>query len=64
MRTLADELEVPGTVIMYKTMSRQEAINRMKKILSTLEDKGYTKFNDVPEGKLKEEFVISVNGAI
>jgi hypothetical protein len=55
-RELRDELEVPGHVVMIRNMTVKEAVDRAKEIMDDWNENGFKKFNDVPEGKLKEEF--------
>ena len=45
-----------GRVVVLKSMSRADAVNRMKEIMDEWEKRGYEKTNDVPDGELKSEF--------
>lgn len=55
MRELKDELEVPGTAVLYQLWSPVDAIERIKAIIKQFEDKGYSNLKSVPECPEKEE---------
>ena len=57
-RELRDELEVPGHVVMIKSITVKEAKEKINKILDKYEQEGKSKLKEIPEGKDKEELRI------
>ena len=50
---LRDELELPGHIVAYVT--RDIVIKRIRELLDLFESKGWSKMNEIPESKDKEE---------
>ena len=48
---LRDALEVPGHVVMIKTISKHELLVEGKKIIDEYEKKGLTKLRNIPQNE-------------